>query len=170
MKLTQWILALLTPKTESKQAGYGVAATDALRAKLGTQLRRDEGEVLHAYADSLGYLTIGIGRLIDKRKGGGISKEESAYLFANDYAFKLAELRRRIPWFERLDTARQGVLLNMAFQMGVDGLLGFRNTLAMVERGDYEQASKGMLNSLWAEQAPERAKRLSDQMKDGVWR
>jgi len=39
------------------------------RAQLEQQLRRDEGEVLHEYKDSLGYSTIGIGRLIDKRKG-----------------------------------------------------------------------------------------------------
>lgn len=166
MKITDWLAALLTPKSEPKRSTYG----DALRDKLAAQLRRDEGEVLHAYTDSLGYLTIGIGRLIDKRKGGGITRAESAYLFGNDYATTLAEVSRRIAWFSRLDTARQGVLLNMAFQMGVDGLLAFKNTLAMVEAGDYEAASKGMLNSLWATQTPERAKRLSDQMKDGVWR
>lgn len=134
------------------------------------QLKRDEGEVLHAYSDSLGYITIGIGRLIDKRKGGGISEEESAYLFANDFNRTLSEVRRRIPWLDRLDVARQGVLLNMAFQLGVDGLLGFKNTLAMVERGDYERAADGMLQSLWAQQTPKRAKRLSDQMRDGRWR
>lgn len=146
------------------------SAPDTLRSHLEKQLRRDEGEVLHAYTDSLGYLTIGIGRLIDKRKGGGISEEESAYLFANDLECKLAEVRRRIPWFDRLDESRQGVLINMAFQMGVDGLLGFKNTLAMVERGDYEAAADGMLHSLWARQTPNRAKRLSDQMRDGQWR
>ncbi len=133
------------------------------------QLKRDEGEVLYAYTDSEGYLTIGIGRLIDKRKGGGISAEESAYLFSNDFNSKLGELRRLLPWFDKLDVARQGVLLNMAFQMGVDGLLGFKNTLAMVERGDYTGASAGMLSSLWAKQTPARAARLSMQMETGQW-
>ena len=126
--------------------------------------------MLHAYQNHLGYWTIGIGRLIDKRKGGGISTEESAYLFANDLDTKLAGVRRRLPWFDRLDEARQGVLLNMAFQMGVDGLLRFKNTLAMIERGDYANAATGMLNSLWVrEQTPARAKRLSEQMRTGVW-
>lgn len=133
------------------------------------QLRQDEGEKLQAYQDKLGFWTIGIGRLIDGRKGGGITREESAYLFRNDLERKLTEVRKRIPWVTRLDTARQGVLINMAFQMGVDGLLGFKNTLAMIERGDYEQAAIGMLNSLWARQTPERAKRLSEQMRTGVW-
>lgn len=126
--------------------------------------------MLHAYQDHLGYWTIGIGRLIDKRKGGGISQAEAAMLLANDIARVMADVRRRLPWFDRLDPARQGVLLNMAFQMGVDGLMGFRNTLAMIERGDYDGAATGMLNSLWGrEQTPARAARLAVQMRTGVW-
>ncbi len=140
-----------------------------MKAELTKQLRRDEKEVLHAYPDHLGYLTIGVGRLIDKRKGGGITPEESAYLLSNDIDKREADLLRRFPWMANLDPVRFGALLNMAFQMGVDGLVGFKNTLAMVREGDYEGASKGMLNSLWAKQTPERAKRIAKQMKTGVW-
>ena len=140
-----------------------------MKAKLIKQLRRDEGEVLHAYTDSLSFLTIGVGRLIDKRKGGGITAEESAYLLNNDIERTRAELLRRAPWIAGLDDARRGCLINMAFQLGVDGLLGFKNTLEMVRRGDYAGAAAGMLQSLWARQTPERAKRLSAQMLTGVW-
>lgn len=153
---------VLSPESSSNQ-------NSTLRAKLTEQLRRDEGEVLHAYEDHLGYLTIGIGRLIDRRKGGGISQEESAYLFGNDLNRILADVKQRIPWFDRLDEARQGVLVNMAFQMGVEGLLGFKNTLSMIERGDYDAAADGMLNSLWARQTPARARRLAIQMRTGQW-
>lgn len=140
-----------------------------MKAELTKQLRRDEGEVLHAYPDHLSYLTIGVGRLIDKRKGGGITPEESAYLLSNDIDKREAELLRRAPWMANLDPVRFGALLNMAFQMGVDGLLGFKNTLAMVRAGDYEGAAAGMLESLWAKQTPERAARISKQVKTGVW-
>lgn len=140
-----------------------------MKTELIKQLRRDEDEILHAYHDHLGYLTIGVGRLIDKRKGGGITPEESAYLLSNDIDKREAELLRRAPWMASLDPVRFGALLNMAFQMGVDGLLGFKNTLAMVRAGDYAGASVGMLESLWAKQTPERAKRISDQIKTGVW-
>jgi len=133
------------------------------------QLRRDEGEILHAYKDSLGYLTIGVGRLIDKRRGGGITAEESAYLLANDIKKKIIGIEKNLPWFDQLDDARKGVLLNMAFQMGVTGLLGFKNTLEMVRKGDYEGAARGMLNSKWAKQTPNRAHRLSRQMATGEW-
>lgn len=133
------------------------------------QLVRDEGEKLYAYQDHLGYWTLGIGRLIDKRKGGGITKEESRYLFNNDVSKRREAILKALPWAASLDQARFGVLLNMSFQMGVGGLLEFKNTLAMVRQGQYFQASLGMLNSLWARQTPERAKRLADQMRTGVW-
>ncbi|SFB73949.1 lysozyme [Polaromonas sp. OV174] len=140
-----------------------------MKAELTKQLRRDEGEKLSVYQDHLGYWTVGVGRLLDARKGGGITPEESAYLLSNDIDKRQAEVLRRAPWMANLDPARFGVLLNMAFQMGVDGLLGFKNTLAMVRSGDFAGAAAGMLQSLWAKQTPERAERLSRQMKTGIW-
>ncbi|GAB1578688.1 glycoside hydrolase family protein [Bordetella petrii] len=132
-------------------------------------LRGDEGEVLHAYQDHLGYWTIGVGRLIDKRKGGGISRTESALLLSNDIAEKEAELDRRLPWWRELPDARRAVILAMAFQMGVDGLLSFKNTLTMVRAGNFEGAARGMLLSLWARQTPERAHRMAEQMRTNTW-
>lgn len=140
-----------------------------MRDNVERQLRGDEGEVLHAYNDHLGYVTIGIGRLLDKRKGGGISKDESSYLFQNDLKKVEEDLDKNIPWNRKLDDARRGVLINMRFQLGMAGLLGFKNTLAMIERGDYVAAAKGMLNSKWATQTPKRAYRLSEQMRTGTW-
>lgn len=133
------------------------------------QIRADEGEVLHAYEDHLGYLTIGIGRLIDKRKGGGISSHEATYLLQNDITTRASALRTRLPWFEHLDGARKSVLLNMSFQMGVAGLMKFKKTLAKVESGDYEGAASNMLKSKWARQTPARAKRMAEQMRTGKW-
>lgn len=138
-------------------------------SELYEQLKRDEGEVLHVYKDSLGYYTIGVGILVDKRKGGGLRPEESEFIFQNRMRLVREELTRRIPWMTKLDEARQGVLLNMAYQMGVQGLLGFKNTLAMLQRGDYEGTARGMLNSLWARQTPNRANRLAVQMRTGKW-
>lgn len=134
-----------------------------------SQLKRDEGEVLHAYQDHLGYWTIGIGILIDKRKGGGLRPEESEFVFRNRLRLLDAELADRIPWISKLDPARKGVLINMAFQMGVTGLLGFKNTLALIQSGKYQDAAKAMLQSKWATQTPARAQRLSNQMATGQW-
>ena len=137
--------------------------------KLQKQLMRDEGFVSHAYTDSLGYLTLGIGRLVDSRRGGGISEDEAMYLLNNDIANRVESLRLSIPWIYDLDEARAGVLINMAFQLGVHGLLGFKKTLACVEAGDYIEAAAESLNSRWARQTPARAARLAKQMITGEW-
>ena len=140
-----------------------------MKEELIKQLRRDEGEVLTAYQDHLGFWTIGVGRLIDKRKGGGLSPEESAFLLNNDVDTRIKALEDAFPWFKGMDETRKGVLVNMSFQMGVNGLKAFKNTLASVANGLYEKAASQMLESLWASQTPERAKRLSEQMKTGEW-
>lgn len=131
------------------------------------ELRRDEGVVSYAYQDHLGYWTIGVGRLIDKRKGGCLRDSEIDMLLSNDIDHFESQLINALPWYSKLDGVRQRVIVNMAFNLGIDGLLGFKNTLAMIERGDYAGAAKGMLNSKWAQQVGERAKRLSTMMETG---
>lgn len=138
-----------------------------MNEKITRVLRGEEGEILHVYPDHLGFATLGVGRLVDERKGGGISLVESAYLLANDIESKTEEVTRRIPWMKSLDPVRQSVLILMSFQMGTDGVLGFVNTLKMIRAGDYNGAARGMLNSLWARQTPDRAYRLSEQMRLG---
>lgn len=140
-----------------------------MKAELTIQLRRDEGEVLTAYQDHLGYWTLGIGRLIDKRRGGGISPEESAYLLNNDIDKRIGELRRRLPWTTKLDDARFGALVNLSFQLGVDGLIAFKTTLALLEQAKYEAAGNQLLNSKLATQTPTRAQRIAKQLRTGVW-
>lgn len=137
---------------------------------LAQQLRRDEDVRASAYQDHLGYLTIGVGRLIDERKGGGLRPDEIDYLLANDIKDREEALSAALPWFKDLDPVRQGVLLNMAFQLGTAGLLAFKQTLRLVSEGNYADAALQMVQSKWASQTPERATRLAKQMKDGIWR
>ena len=139
--------------------------------KLTAQLRRDEGIKATAYQDHLGYWTIGVGRLIDSRKpGSGLRPDEIDYLLRNDINDRVAALTKALPWFVSLDDARRGVLLNMAFQLGTTGMLGFKSTLALVAAGKYSEAAEQMLKSKWATQTPARAKRLAEQMKTGEWK
>lgn len=141
-----------------------------MRSELTRQLKGDEGVKAQAYQDHLGFWTIGVGRLIDARKpGSGLRSHEIDYLLRNDIDDRIEALMRRLPWFQDLDSARQGVLLNMSFQLGVEGLLGFKNTLRMVEQGRYDEAADGMLLSKWATQTPARAQRLAVQMRTGLW-
>lgn len=138
-------------------------------SKLADQLLRDEGFKSSVYQDHLGYWTIGIGRMIDPRKGGGITQDEAKYLLENDISRVNQELALTYPWTTELDDARRGVLQNMAFQMGLPKLQGFKKTLEMVRTGQYLAASQEMLNSTWAQQTPQRAQRLSKQMLTGEW-
>lgn len=138
------------------------------------QLKRDEGEVKfngrhYAYEDHLGFATIGFGRLIDDRRGGGLTDVEAHILLEHDVANRIRALETRLPWYSDLSEPRQGVLLNMAFQLGVAGLMGFKKTLRLVQIGKYEDAADEMLRSKWSEQTPQRAKRLAQQMILDEW-
>lgn len=133
------------------------------------QIKECEGFSATAYKDSLGYETIGYGKLIDKRKGGGITEDEASYLLRNDIENINKEINKNLPWAKNLNEARYGVLVNMAFQMGINGLLSFKSTLALIEVGYYEAAAVQMLKSKWAKQTPERAKKMSEQIKTGEW-
>lgn len=129
-------------------------------------LIRDEGLKLKPYRDSVGVLTIGVGRNLESV---GLSLSEVYYLLDNDLDHALRDCAERFtPWFQTLDPVRQGVLVQMAFNLGIGGLMQFRNTLAAVKRGDYAAAAKGMLASKWAGQVKGRAARLAAQMETGV--
>ena len=133
------------------------------------QLKREEGVRPSAYQDQFGYWTIGVGRLIDARKGGGLTEDEIDYLLMNDIRQKTAEVRAALPWFDTLNDARKAVLVGMAFQMGTAGLLGFKQTLAAVRDERYANAAGLMLQSSWAKQTPGRANRMARQMETGEW-
>jgi len=131
-------------------------------------LREDEGTVLHAYKDHLGFWTIGTGRLIDQRRGGGISLEENDYLLTNDIEGRAAMLLEQYPWFSTLDPIRQSAFVNLAFNLGVDGLAKFKNTLAAAARNDWDGAAHGLRESLWFHQVqPSRSSRIIRMVREG---
>lgn len=136
------------------------------RDRLVAQLRRHEGERLKPYRDPLGYLTIGVGRNLDVN---GIRPDESALMLANDIDAAERGVSQMLSWFPALDPVRQAVLVNMAFNLGVNGLLEFHRMLAAVEHQQYGQASDEMVDSIWAKQVKGRAIELAAQMRTGTW-
>jgi lysozyme len=138
------------------------------REGLRLQLLRHEGVKRSAYQDHLGYWTIGVGRLIDERKGGGLSLTEIEYLLDNDINRVIHDLETSLPgslWFT-LSGKQKQALANMAFQLGVGGLLKFKKMLAALERGDLEEAEEEALNSRWAEQTPNRAREVAAMLRE----
>lgn len=135
------------------------------REALIRQIRLHEGERLKPYRCTAGKLTIGVGRNLDDR---GITREESAMLLDGDIRLLETELFRALPWASGLDDVRQRILLDMAFNLGVKGLLQFRRTLEAIRTGRHQEAATMMLDSLWAQQVGQRAERLARMMATGA--
>ena len=132
--------------------------------QLIADLRRDEGCVLTPYRCPSGKLSIGIGRNLDDV---GISDAEADTLLRTDIERVENGLDLHLPWWRRLDEPRQRVLANMAFNLGIAGLLKFGRTLNAIERGQYDEAASHMLASKWAGQVKGRAIRLANIMQAG---
>ena len=132
--------------------------------RLKQQLLRHEGLRLKPYRDTVGKLTIGVGRNLDDR---GITEAEAYYLLDHDIMWVRNEVENTFPVYAELNTARQDVILNMAFNMGVPKLRGFVKMWLALERGNFTRAAEEMLESRWAEQVKGRAKELAEQMDTG---
>src|SRR5579871_651195 len=133
---------------------------------IGEQLLRDEGLKLRPYRDSVGKLTIGIGRNLDD---DGIREVEAYFMRDNDVAAVTTGIRAALPWTASLDPVRFGVLQNMAFNMGLQGLLKFEQFLGSLQSGNLKMAQLNLLHSRWAQQVEDRAKRLIEQVGSGEW-
>jgi len=147
-------------------AKEGVAQTDTPDPELIAALKTDEGCRLTAYKDTVGVWTVGYGHAHVAPGTVWTQAQAEAQLIA-DVAKHNAELAEKLPWVASLDPVRRRVLQNMGFNLGVNGLLGFKNTLEAVRTGRYNQASAGMLASLWAKQVKGRAVRLAHEMLTG---
>lgn len=134
------------------------------RTALKDQLIAHEGLRLKPYADTVGKTTIGVGRNLDDR---GISMHEAMILLDNDIETVEDDLDQRMPWWRGLTEARQRVLADMCFNLGIARLEGFRNTLSAIKAGDYAAAAESMLASKWATQVGRRAHRLAKMMREG---
>jgi len=132
-------------------------------SKLIQQLKRHEGLRLKPYKCTMGFDTIGYGRNLETN---GISEDEAETLLAND-VFKVMEQLADRGLLQDHTKPRQDVLINMAFQLGVSGLLKFKNMIAALDDKDYKRASVEMLDSRWAKQTPNRANELAKQMREG---
>lgn len=127
----------------------------------------DEGYRAFVYEDSEGYQTIGVGFLVDHRRGSGLSMEECMLILDLRIQALYKEMSAKIPWFLKLSDGRQRALINMAYQLGVNGVLKFKSMCQALRIGDYAIAEKEALNSLWAKQTPARAKRVASLLRTG---
>ena len=139
------------------------------------QLKRHEGLRLVPYRCPAGVLTVGYGHNIDANPvpnlgpDDRISEVEAGKILELDMRSCGMALDRALPDWRALSEPRQAVLLNMAVNLGVRGLLGFRKAVAAIRAGDFETASREMLNSKWSRDVKGRALELAEQMRSGLW-
>jgi lysozyme len=128
-------------------------------------IKKHEGFVEHVYDDSLGIPTIGYGFAI---KDLVLDEDIAEEILIR----KLEKLKRnanaRFKWLEDMPQEVQEVVLNMCYQLGVTGVSKFRKAISALQEGDWEEAANEMLDSLWARQTPNRAKELSDTVRNQV--
>ena len=133
-------------------------------ATLLEQLIDHEGLRLKPYTDTVGKLTIGVGRNLDDV---GITSDEAMILLKNDVQRTIDSLDRRLDWWRNLNASRQRALISMAFNLGIGGLLKFKMALSAMQKGRWLEAQEEMLNSKWATQVGRRAETLAQTMFTG---
>jgi lysozyme len=134
--------------------------------RLQALLAKHEGLRLKPYRCTAGKLTIGYGRNLEDR---GISRDEALMLLMNDIHSAESEAFAAFPWYAELDPVRRAVVVNMVFNLGLNGFRKFRGTIAAIEGKRFADASQQMLLSRWAEQVGPRAHELSRMMESGEW-
>lgn len=123
-----------------------------------THLLADEGFKEKPYQDSLGNWTIGIGFT-------SLTLDEANVIAEMKLTRLDRQLRVMLYWYGSLSPQVKGVILNMAYQMGVHGLLGFTETLDHIRRGNYQLAANAALNSRWHTQTPNRAEAVAQRLR-----
>ena len=117
---------------------------------------------LTAYQDTLGIWTIGYGHNIQEKP---IRSARARDIFKDDVQDAIDDCVHAFPWFLEITEARQHVIIDMMFNLGLPRLSKFKNFLIAMELGDYETAADHMLDSLWAKQVKGRALELASMIR-----
>ena len=137
--------------------------------ELSRHLILEEGLCLNTYLCPAGKRTIGVGHNLDampigdiigRKFNNTITKEEALKILKFDVNKVINQLNDKLDFFSELPANHQFVLIDLAFNMGVSGLLKFKNTLAAFKKQDKNAIKSGLSNSKWARQVPNRAKRV----------
>lgn len=147
----------------------------ATLALLIADLRRDEGVRYSPYLDTAKppRSTVGVGHnlSVSPLPAGWtypLTDAQVNQLLTQDLQNTFAQLDAKLAWWRTLDGVRQRVIANMAFNLGVAGLMTFKTALGAVQRGSYAIAAAAMMNSAWYRQTGQRAQRLCYAMEHGV--
>lgn len=134
--------------------------------KAKSYTKRFEGLRLKPYLCPAGKWTCGYGHNLEDN---GITEEIAVKMLDTDLKNAEKEISAKFPRYNRLNEARQFVLVDMTFNMGINRVMTFKKMLSALAKGEYPTAAKEMLDSKWARQVGNRAKILSEIMKSGEY-
>lgn len=137
---------------------------DYLLAKASQIIRKHEGVRTHPYHDTVGKITIGVGRNLTDR---GLSVDEINLLFENDMVIASQILDSCCPNWHSYSLNRRAALLSMAFNLGGPRLMRFVKMRKALAVSDFEEAARQALDSRWARQVGIRAIEICDMIEAG---
>lgn len=128
-------------------------------------LKWAEGVRYYPYKDSVGKLTIGVGRNLDDN---GLTDEEVEFILQTDIK-RVVSNCRSLDYWNTLDPVRQLIIADMVFNLGLPRFSLFRKLNAALALKDYTLAAAEMKDSRWYQQVGRRAVKLCEAMTTGVW-
>ena len=131
---------------------------------LEAQLTLDEGRIYKPYHDSVGKLTIGVGRNLSDV---GVNDAEIDLMFQNDVNNAINGLNQNLPWYVNMDEIRQRVLVDLCFNLGINQLVTWNETLQLIQSGQYEAAADHLMTLPWYKEVGQRGVRLVSMMRTG---
>ena len=151
--------------------------------------RHEGGPVLAAYADpdspqavakreghagwerlSGAPWTLGYGRTTDVHQGSTCTLAQANAWVVSDCTLAVNQLANNLPWSINLCPARFDVLAEMAFNMGIAGLLKFHRALTYIQDGKYGVACDDLqYHTEWPKQVGHRAVDLEKQLMSGKY-
>lgn len=131
---------------------------------LKNELRRDEGVRSKPYHDTVGKLSIGVGRNLDDN---GVSEDEIDLMLTNDISDAIYDLQGNFDWYKYLSPNRKRAVLNMVFNLGLPRFKGFKRMIKALETGNFDRAALECLDSKACRQAPDRYGRIANEIRKG---
>lgn len=144
--------------------------------RLLVQLKIEEGCPPVTYLDTKGILTGGLGHNLEAKPARGfekvnvpVSAKQAEEWYASDLEEVISGLNKHLPWWKNLDDVRQNALADMTWNMGIGGVLTFKNTLRLIQAGDWFGAAANIKSSQYAREVGRRASRVAGMIAYGTW-
>jgi lysozyme len=144
-------------------------------------LKRHEGFAARAYYGPERVKTIGYGYNmdlnplhltifeLDRISNKGISVETAENLLIDlVYKIKFA-LDKEVPWWSKIDQPRKDAIMDIVYGLGINKLTELKVILDLIQHGDYEKASKEILNAKWTNRFIDRAEEISKIILNGSY-